>query len=72
MKVSIHKAGFESTTIEDAKLIVVYDDFDNPMYVANQIDENNCMHEKAGSKGFEETLKAFGVRLKVPYRVVKA
>jgi len=71
MKIRIDKNGFESLNVEDVKSIVVFDDFGNPMYVSNQVNENNCVHEKAGAAGFEQTLKAFGIRLKAPYKVVK-
>lgn len=71
MKIRIHKRGFETQVVEDAQLVVVYDDYDNPMYVSNQVNANNCIHAKAGSDDFEEVLKSFGIRLKVPYRTVK-
>jgi hypothetical protein len=71
MKVRIDKNGFESEMLTDAKAIVVFDDFDNPMYAAKQINEHNSVHEKAGEPGFEQMLKTFGLRLKVPYKTVK-
>ena len=70
MKIRIHKNGFETQVIEDVKMVVVYDEHDNPMYISNQVDENNCVHEKAGGKGFEDLLKSFGLRLHVPYKTV--
>jgi hypothetical protein len=71
MKVRINKNGFESSEIEEVKSIVVFDDFGNPMYASRQMNENNSVQGKAGEPGFEEMLKTFGLRLKVPYKTVK-
>jgi len=71
MKVRINKNGFESSEIEEVKSIVVFDDFGNPMYAAKQVNEHNSVQGKAGEPGFNEMLKTFGLRLKVPYKMVK-
>lgn len=72
MKLRIQPKGLKSPQILlDVASVVVYDDSDNPMYVGQQTSEDTCIHEMAGKKGFEELLKALGIGLSVPYKVIK-
>lgn len=68
MKIRIQPKGLKSPrVIEDVQSVVVYDENGNPMYIAQQIDQNTCVHEKAGQQDFERLLKNLGIGLSTKY-----
>lgn len=72
MKVRIQPKGLKSPRmIDDVQSIVVYDEHGNPMYISQQIDQNTCVHEKAGHSDFERLLKNLGIGLNTKYILVK-
>ena len=71
MKIRIQGKGLKPAQVfEDVQAVVIYDNFDNPMYAAQQIDNGTIVHEKAGYKGFDKLLSSMGVGLNKVYKVV--
>lgn len=73
MKVRVQLKGLKAPHTDcDVQSVVVYDEFDNPILVAQQIDPSTIVAEKAGQVGFMELLKSIGIGLsKTAYRVFK-
>ncbi len=72
MKIRYQPKGLKSPVIiDDAQSVVVLDENSNPMYVAQQVTSSTCVHEKAGTRGFEDLLKQLGIGLTAVYKVIK-
>lgn len=73
MQIRFQPDGLKSPRIiEDAQSVVIYDEHGNAMYIAQQIDKNTCVCEKAGQPGFEKLLKELGIGLSTKYVVVRS
>lgn len=73
MKVRVQLKGLKAPYLDrDVQSVVVYDEFDNPVLAAQQIDQSTIVAEKAGQASFGELLKSVGIGLSNSvYRVFK-
>lgn len=72
MKIRIQRRGLHPTeTIEEVQSAVITDNYGNPLYIAQQLEEGTIIAEKAGSIGFDKLLKALGIGLNTTYKVSK-
>jgi hypothetical protein len=72
MKIRIQKRGLQpSETIEEVQSVVLLDENNNPLYVAQQHDSNTIIAERAGNPDFQKLLKALGIGLNAEYKVMK-
>jgi hypothetical protein len=72
MRVRVQPAGLgELVSCDDARSIVIYDDFDNPILVAQKFKRGQILTYTPGSAGFEKALTALGIGLNSTYKVVR-
>ncbi len=73
MKVRAHLDGFLELpqVIEDARNVVIYDDFDQPILVVQALEKGKILMMRPGDAKFRETLTSLGVGLNTEYKVMK-
>lgn len=73
MKVRAHPEGFidPPCVIENARNVVIYDDFDQPILVAQALEKGKMIIMRPGDPKFRETITSLGVGLNTEYKVVK-
>lgn len=55
----------------DARTIVIRDEFDQPVLVAQAMDGGKIFVSRAGSRDFQDALISLGLEVKVKYQEVK-
>lgn len=73
MKVRAHPDGFISPVqvIDDARNVVIYDDFEQPILVVQALEKGKILMMRPGDAKFRETIASLGVGLNTEYKVVK-
>lgn len=56
----------------DARTVVLRDDYNQPILVAQALDNGHIFVAKAGSPDFFDALKSLGIEVKVDYHSVRA
>jgi hypothetical protein len=55
----------------DARTVIIRDAYDQPILVAQTLDNGQIFVSRAGSPDFKDTLKSLGIDVKVQFREVK-
>ena len=73
MKIRVHKDGILASLpeeLEDVGSVVIYDDFEQPILVVQKIADGTIYSSKASDPEFPGALRALGIGLNNPVRVV--
>lgn len=60
----------ELVQCEDARSVVVYDDFGNPLLVAQKLQKGQVVVYRPGDQDFNRVIAALGIGLNTTYKVV--
>ena len=64
MKVRMQGSGFgPATESQDIRSVVVYDDYDQPVFALQRTGEGQIVSVSAGEPGFDKMLRAMGIGL---------
>ena len=70
MRARIQPSGLDEVVLcEDARNIVVYDDFDNPILLVQKLKQGQIITYTPSSAGFDKAMRALGVGLNSTYKV---
>jgi len=72
MKVRVQPAGLgEVVQCDDARSIVIYDDFENPLLVLQKLRKGQVVTYRPEDRDFAKVLEALGIGLNSTYKVVR-
>lgn len=73
MKVRIQETGLDAPIeIDDVRSVVIYDDFNQPLFLVQKLAKGSFMVTKANDPKFQKCLTALGIGLNETCKVITA